>query len=321
MIGLLATISKRGTSVLALGVLLGLLMPPLASAARPFMSVAVFVFVLGTLLRVDAESFLAKLRRPIVSIALPLLIMAATPFTIGAALSALRIHNPLALAILLAASAPPSSGNAAVARMMGLDGATPLAATLISMALTPITVPLVASVFGAAPVNSLGLALRLAVLVGSAEGAALLIRRFAAVDLGRHGQAVDGVIVVALLVFALATMAGVRTRLLAQPMLALDCVVFAFACNILLQLLGFLFFPGRFSDRVAAGLTVGNRNVGLIWAALGSATPPVVALYFACAQFPVYILPRLIHLFVRRTGRSPDCEGAAAASMAPRRES
>lgn len=299
----LVSLSKRGTTVLATGVVMGLIAPWLADIARPLMPFCVFVFVLGTLLRVDAAVFKTNLRRPIVSVALPLMVMVAVPVLVGCVVRVAEVGPELSLALVLAASAPPSSGNAAVARMMGLDGAIPLVITLLSMALTPLTVPLLASLFGGTSINSWDLAIRLALLVGSAEGVALLVRKRAASHLVKHGQSIDGVIVVALLVFALATMSGVRERIAANPGTTAEYVAIAFACNILLQVVGFALFPGSFYDRVTVGITVGNRNVGLVWAALGSAISPATALFFACTQFPIYILPRLLHVLVEQRAK------------------
>ena len=53
MPGPFAVLTRNGPSVLAAGVFLGLLVPALAEAARPLMPVTVFIFVLGTLLRVE----------------------------------------------------------------------------------------------------------------------------------------------------------------------------------------------------------------------------------------------------------------------------
>lgn len=300
MVGLLASLSKRGTTVLAVGVALGLIVPWLADIARPAMPVCVFVFVLGTLLRVDTAVFKANLRQPIVSVALPAAVMIAVPLAVGCAVHAVGVGPDLSLALILAASAPPSSGNAAVARMMGLDGAVPLVVTLLSMALAPLTIPLLAGLFGGASISPWDLAIRLAILVGSAEGIAVLVRKQAASHLAKHGPSIDGLIVVALLVFALATMAGVYERIAASPKMAAEYVAVAFAFNILLQFVGATLFPGSFYDRVAVGITVGNRNVGLVWAALGTAANPATALFFACTQFPIYTLPRLLHVLVRR---------------------
>ena len=56
------------------------------------------------------------------------------------------------------------------------------------------------------------LAWRLALLIGSAEGVALLVRRFAGSRLDRYATPIDATVVVALLVFALGTMAGISNR-------------------------------------------------------------------------------------------------------------
>jgi len=310
MVGFLASLSKHGTTVLATGVALGLIAPWLADVARPAMPFCVFVFVLGTLLRVDTAAFKANLRRPAVSVALPAAVMIAVPVTVGCGVHAAGIGPELSLALVLASSAPPSSGNAAVARMMGLDGTVPLVVTLLSMALAPLTVPLLAGFFGGASISPWDLAIRLAVLVGSAEGIAVLVRTRAAPYLAKHGPSIDGVIVVALLVFALATMAGVHERIAADPKVAAEYVAVAFAFNILLQIVGAALFPGSFYDRVAVGITVGNRNVGLVWAALGAAASPATALFFACTQFPIYTLPRLLHVLVRRRAARSTRPGA-----------
>lgn len=295
---LLVRLSRHGTSVLACGILLGLVFPGLAAAARPFMSVTVFIFVLGTLLRVDMPSFMSRVRHPVVSLGMPVVVMLIVPAAMAGIVHVLGLSPDLSLALILGVAAPPSSGNAAVSRMMGLDGAIPLVGTLVSMVLTPLTVPLMASVFGGTTIDPAVLATRLAILVGSAEGVALLVRKKATPLLASHGHDIDGVIVIALLVFALATMAGIRARIAAHPDIAAECIVTAFFCNVLLQGTGFLLFPGTFSERVTAGITLGNRNVGLVWAALGAAAAPTTALYFACTQFPIYTLPRLLHMIV-----------------------
>ena len=161
--------------------------------------------------------------------------MIACPLLIGIAGHALSLGPELTLAVVLAVSAPPSSGTAAVARMLGLDGAVPLVVTVLSMVLAPITVPLLAGWFGGLAISAFELALRLALLIGSAEGVAFLLRRHAAPVLAAHDRVVDGAIVAALLVFAVATMAGIRAQIAADVQAATLCLALAFACNIALQ--------------------------------------------------------------------------------------
>ncbi|MDH2344008.1 MULTISPECIES: hypothetical protein [unclassified Bradyrhizobium] len=295
----------RGPTLLALGVLIGLVFPALADLARPLMSTTIFLIVLGTLLRIDSQAVVVALRRPSLSILLPAVVMVACPLVIGVAGHALNLAPELALAIVLAVSAPPSSGTAAVARMLGLDGAVPLVVTVLSMVLAPVTVPLLAGWFGGLEISAFELAMRLALLIGSAEGIAFLLRRRAAPVLAAHGGVVDGIIVAALLVFAVATMSGIRAQIAVDLQAATLYFALAFACNIALQAAGAAVLPGTFAQRLTVGLILGNRNVGLVWSALGAAASPRMALYFAATQFPIYLLPRLIEILIgRNTGKA-----------------
>ncbi|MET0746911.1 MAG: hypothetical protein ABWY49_01850, partial [Rhizobium sp.] len=76
--------------------------------------------------------------------------------------------------------------------------------------------------------------------------------------------------------------------------------------NIGLQGAGALAMPGRLTERLTMGLVLGNRNVGLVWSAMGSAVTPRMALFFAATQLPIYILPRLMQIVLRRAQREHD---------------
>lgn len=294
----LSRLVPRGPTILALGVLVGLAFPALAELVRPSMPVMIFVIVLGTLLRTDGRAVIAVLGRPALSVLLPATVMVACPVLVGLIAYRLGLGPELALALVLATAAPPSSGTAAVARMLGLDGTVPLAVTLLCMALAPITVPLLAGWFGGIGLSAVDLALRLALLVGGAEGVALLLRRFVGSQLHSHGKAVDRIVVVALLVFVVATMAGVRAQIEADWQSAMLCLVLAFACNLSLQGAGAFLLPGALAERLTVGLILGNRNVGLVWSALGAAASPRMALFFAATQLPIYLTPRLIDIII-----------------------
>jgi BASS family bile acid:Na+ symporter len=294
----LSRLVPRGPTILALGVLVGLAFPALAELVRPSMPAMIFIIVLGTLLRTDGKAVIAVLGRPSLSVVLPVTVMVACPVLIGLIAYRLGLGAELALALVLATAAPPSSGTAAVARMLGLDGTIPLAVTLLCMALAPLTVPLLAGWFGGIGLSAVDLALRLAVLVGGAEGVALLLRRFAGAQLRSHGDAVNRIVVAALLVFVIATMAGVRAQIEADWQAALLCLVLAFACNLGLQGAGAFLLPGALAERLTVGLILGNRNVGLVWSALGAAASPRMALFFAATQLPIYLTPRLIEMII-----------------------
>jgi BASS family bile acid:Na+ symporter len=297
----LLRLAPRGPTLLIIGVLAGFAVPALAEAARPAMAASIFVIVLGPLLRVNASDFMRTLRQPRFSALLPVVVMLVCPVLVGAAAHLAGIGPELALAMVLAVCAPPSGGTAAVARMLGLDATIPLAVTLLSMALAPLSVPLLAAWFAGIAFDPVELALRLFVLTAGAGYVALVLRKRAPGPLKRHADIIDGLVLAALLIFAISTMAGVRAQIEAEPMAALVCVTLAFACNLALQGLGVTLLPGTLAERLGIGLILGNRNVGLVWSALGASTSPTMALFFAATQFPIYMTPRLIACLIRWT--------------------
>ncbi len=299
----LAMLHRKGPTILALGIILGLAFPMLADLARPALPATVFAFVLGTLLRVEPALIVAQARRPSVGLVFPVIIAFLAPAIAAAAVSLMALPDDLAIAVVLAAAAPPTTTTVAVARMLGLNGAPPLAALLVATIAAPVTVPIVADFFGGPQISALALAQGLVMIIGGAILAASLLRCFWAEGLVRNGDYIDAAIVVSLLVFSLATMAGVRARIEDEPLFALGVIGLAYASNIGLQMVGALIMPGDMATRLVNGLTLGNKNVGLVWAALGAQVSPIMALYFAACQLPIFTLPRAVQLLFERLQR------------------
>jgi BASS family bile acid:Na+ symporter len=59
------------------------------------------------------------------------------------------------------------------------------------------------------------------------------------------------------------------------------------------------------ADRFVLGYATGQRNMGLLVAALGAATPDTTFLFFALAQFPIYLMPQVIKPIARRLAPLP----------------
>lgn len=203
----------------------------------------------------------------------------------------------------LAAAAPPSSGTAAVARMLGLSATVPLAATLVSMAIAPFSIPLISAWYRTISLDPMALAARLTMLIGAAGLTSVVLRSWASQELHCHRTSIDRVVMLGLLAFAVATMAGVREEIELTPLTALACVALTFGSSITLQIIGAVTTHGTLAERLTAGLVLGNRNVGLVWSALGSAVSPRMALLFAATQFPIYILPRLLESLLRQANK------------------
>jgi BASS family bile acid:Na+ symporter len=297
----LRALAADGPVILTLGVVIGLAVPPLADAIRPLLTACVFIFVAGTFLRLDGASVLAALKNPRFGIALPVIAVFLTPLAVAQGIAAVGWTGPLAAALVLSLAAPPSSANAAIARMLGATGSIAFVVTTVATFAVPVSAPLVMMLSGPGQANlsAFDLAVRLFLLLGAAGGLTLVLRRFAPRFVEENAGTFDRIVVAALFVFALATMSGVPRLFWADPATVLLTVAVAYAANVILALIFALASPGGLAERTEIGLTMGNRNVGLIWAALGSGIDPFVALYFAAAQFPIFTTPLLIRLLRR----------------------
>ncbi len=68
------------------------------------------------------------------------------------------------------------------------------------------------------------------------------------------------------------------------------------------------------------GYGAGQRNMGMIVAALGAGVPPSTFLFFALAQFPIYLMPWILSSFaarIRRTRRLLTAPDVRPAKVAP----
>lgn len=106
---------------------------------------------------------------------------------------------------------------------------------------------------------------------------------------------------IALFVFAVALMDGVAASIISNPVMVLSLIALAFALSLALTALTALVLArAGLSSAMALGLAAGSRNMGLMLAAAGSSVPDLTWLYFALAQFPIYLLPQMLKPLARR---------------------
>jgi len=304
MTRLLTLLGGQGTRVLFAGVFLGLLLPDLAALARPLLTPSVIALLLATLLRVDWREMAAYSRRPLLSAGITLWLLLACPIAMLAVLAPMTPPESLTTALVLMAAAPPILGASSIAILLGLDGSLAIVACLASTLLAPLTLPPLA-------LWLLGLELeigvaefmaRLGIVVAGAFIGALVIRRWVGpARLAALAQPIDGCIVIVMLVFAVAIMEGVTETLFSRPGVVFLWLGAAFIANPALQLLGGLAFSWLGRRRaLTIGLISGNCNMGLLLAALPSGADYDVALFFAVAQLPMYMLPAIVLPFYRK---------------------
>jgi hypothetical protein len=308
----LAWLGRQGTRAVAGSLLVGVMLPPLAAFLKPIFAYALFALLCLAFLRVDPVAVRRHFSRPVLVAAASVWMMLATPVLIGVTLVALNMSEYLPglyIAMILQAAAPPVISAPTLAALMGLDAALSLATLVVCTAVTPLTAPLFAAAFistgmALSPVT-LGAKL-LAMLAGAAIVAAL-VRRFAGQEwIDRRMAHIDGLSVIALFFFAVALMDGVLYAIIDEPLKVLGLTALSFALSFGLCALTVLVFARLgMAQALALGLAAGNRNMGLMLAAAGAAVPDLTWLYFAIAQFPIYLMPAMLKPLARRLAPPP----------------
>src|SRR5262249_24550433 len=147
-----------------------------------------------------------------------------TPLACGPVLAALGLERGVLIALTFQVAAPPVIATAALAALIGLDGALALAVLAACVVATPMSAAAFAALFlgGASDISALGLGLRLFAMLGGAAGLSIAVRHAAGQPwVDRQSERIDGLSVIALFVFAVAVMDGVIAQTIARPMLML----------------------------------------------------------------------------------------------------
>lgn len=303
----LALIGRYGAQGFAVSLFVGLALPFLAGLARPLLGVTIFVFLLTTFVRVDGPAIVKVLRAPgrfAVACACTVLI---PPAIVSSAVALIGRHNldpGLVLGLAVLAASPPVMSSPAIAMMLGIEPALIIATVVSVTVLSPLVSPVIAGWIsgGALPLDLLALVGRLITLVGGAALVGSAMRQVLGRDaILSHKGSLDGIGVLMFFVFALAAMDGVPAALAADPWRVARYLAAAFC----LSLAGYAAAWGLLrwvppSERLVLGYATGQRNMGLLIAAFGASVPDTTFLFFAVAQFPIYIGPQIIQTITRR---------------------
>jgi hypothetical protein len=269
-------LGRHAVVALAAALFVALLLPGVASLARPLLTPTVLLMLTVSVMRVDV----ARVRRPAApgTLVLTLLwVLVLGPAAVWAAAMALGLPDALTRALVVWAASPPLVSAVAIATILGFDGA-------------------------AALVLVLELSFRLLGYVAAAAAVAMAVRRLAGTArLARMGAELDGVMVVLMLVFALAVMDGVQESLIERTGEVLLWITAAFAAAVAMQTAGWLL--SCLGDRKLSGtvaLVSGNRNLAIVLVAAGDVFGEDIYLFLAVLQFPIYLLPLLLRPLYRR---------------------
>ncbi|WP_332688782.1 hypothetical protein [Bosea sp. (in: a-proteobacteria)] len=306
----LALLGRYGTQGFALSIFLGLALPQFSAAARPLLPVTIFCFTTVVFMRADLGVISGLVRRPAKLIAACLWLMAAPALLIGAVLMVIgreALDPGLLLGIAMLGAAPPIMSSPAVAILYGFEPSLIIASVIVTTVVSPVVAPVfVEWLAGAAvPLDRWALTLRLLIFIGGGVVVAVALRRWlGAARIRELKPNLDGFGVLMYFIFAIAAMDGVTDAALARPgqvalfgaiAFLISAIGLASACLVLWRF--------RTSERFMIGYGTGQRNMGLLVAALGAGVPPTTYLFFALAQFPIYLLPWLLRGVAARLRR------------------
>jgi BASS family bile acid:Na+ symporter len=302
---------QRGRAVAVL-VIAGTMAPGLGALLKPYVGVAVFVLLTTAFLRADIDAAKRNLSRPALVLICTFWTMVAIPaLTVAAtALAGLRLAAPdLHAALMLQAMTSPMMSAPAFAALMGLDATLPLATLVLSSVLLPVTATLFTAAAGLnLPLSPLTLGAQLGGLLGGSALIAFLIRSLVSYrTIQRRADELDGFNILILFVFAAALMSDVVRQAFAEPLTLAALTALGFATSFGLVLFTALVFrrAGR-EQAFAIGVLTSQRNLGLMLAATGGAVPPLVWLYIAVSQFPIYFGPLMLTPLARRVQSHSD---------------
>lgn len=297
----LAWLGRHGTQAVALSAFIGMALPPLSALLRPFVEEAIFCLLVLAFLRVAPVDVLTRLRRPKLVLVAAFWVMLAVPLLLGFSARAFDLPERsagLAFALFLVTAAPPIMSAPAFVSLLGLNGGLSLALLIVAMLVTPLSAPLIGEIVlgQALPLSPLSLAARLIFLLAGTAGIAWIVRRLAGPDrIAAWKSEIDGLSVILLLFFAVAVMDGVAASFLARPGVTLAILALSFVMALgQMAATRAVFRNASPDDGFVLAHAAGNRNMGLIVAALGGSVPDLAWLFFGLGQIPIYVLPLLL---------------------------
>ncbi|HYC18862.1 MAG TPA: Na+-dependent transporter [Pseudolabrys sp.] len=306
----LSLVGRHGTLVAAASIFVGLSVPGLAAVCKPYLGEAIVVMLMLAFLRVDPDELFHHFTRPGLIGAATAWAMLVVPVALGLTFMIFGLNQRmpgLYFMLVLQMSAPGLMSSPALAALLGLDVALTLASLIVSTAITPLTASLFTYAFlGTALPSPFGFGIRLFLIIAGCAIAAAIIRFVTGRSfIEAQRERIDGLSVLAMFMFAVAAMDGVADHFRDNPLLVIELTALAFALALGMIALTVLVFlrVGR-ARAFAIGLIAGNRNIGLMLAATGFAVPDIAWLYFAVAQFPIYLLPHLLKPLARRLQQS-----------------
>ncbi len=297
-------IGRHASSVLPLGVLIGLFVPYLADSFQPLLIPALFVPLTLSLVRIETPQLRKSLMRWHLVALLSAWILLLRPVVVWLILQFFTLPESIVKAALITAAAPPVTACAAIAIYLGIDAAIVVVVTIATMPLVPLSLPPMVFYLAELEINAdlWQVSLRLASFILAAFFVAVLIKKLMGqTRIHSNATTLDGISVIFIGIFVVGVMHGVTDNFIQQPWYIFQTFVVVTLLVLGLYIIATVLF-WRFGPRtaMAIGLVSGNCNMGLMYLVLVDQAPLELLMFFAIGQIPMYFLPTFLTPLINR---------------------
>ncbi|WP_424929021.1 hypothetical protein [Amaricoccus tamworthensis] len=300
---MLGFLGRQARWILLGGIALCFFIPEVSRFLRPALPFLVCVVLGLAMARVDMVATLRASVQPGRLGFLFLVMVVLMPVSAGIyrfVATAVGLDTEMVMALVYLAAAPPIASTGTLCFILGYNARLAVEVTVASMLLTPVLGPLTVALFlpGEVVITPVELAVKLFLMIAGACLFALVLNLVAGRErLMRYSTELDGVGVIALIVFVIPLFDGVPQLLAADPVWGLKVLVLATIANIgvnlLVQFLAGLAGPP--GDTGALGVLFGNRTIAIYLAAL-----PFIesfSVFVALYQVPMLLTPLILRAF------------------------
>lgn len=297
-------LGRHASSVLPLGVLVGLFAPNWAESLQPLLVPALLVPLTLSLIRIETQQLRSSFVRWHWIALLSFWILILRPVAVWLFLQLFTLPEAIVEATLLTAAAPPVTACAAIAIFLGIDAAIVVVVTIATMLLVPFSLPPIVYYLAELQIEAelWQVSLRLASFIFTAFFLATLIKKWMGpTRVHRNAATLDGISVIFIGIFIIGVMHGVTDKFTQQPWYVFQAFVVSTLLVLGLYIIATLLF-WRLGPRtaMAIGLVSGNCNMGLMYLIMVDQATLDLLIFFAIGQIPMYFLPSLLAPLMNR---------------------
>jgi hypothetical protein len=304
----LSLVGRHASLVLLVGMGVVALLPGVSALLRPALPALVSLVLGLAIARLDMGAVLRDIVDPKKGARLLVLVFLFLPLTALLLVLLARLAGAgqgIVLLVLVFGAAPPISSAASLSLLLGYDARTTLQVSLLATILAPFLGPMCFALASVdADVDLFGMSIRIAAMIAGGFAIGLGLQRVIGKEMiGAHAMAFNGAVALSMLLFLFPLLDGVSANVVAAPLQSVGLLVLALCLN----------FGGNFLVRriawpisgpataEALGLMFGNRNVSFYLAVLPF--NPMLSVFVAAAQIPIYATPALFRARWARPGK------------------